>query len=347
LATEHKVGQIFANSIYEPIWLDKDKKLAHKLSKQDISLEVSPGMLLYDPFAIKTAQGNPFQVFTPYWRACLQRDSAPGNPIAAPAKIPALSHPPAGANLKDLNLLPKIKWDGGIVETWTPGLDGAKTALDLFIDNALRNYAETRNLPYEVGTSRLSPYLHFGEISPRRVWQEVSEHLHTGAQAILCLFINVLARVALFLAFGWPVVLANVIATSIVFWSTQFVNTFCHMENFGYRTFNTREDSRNVWWVGILACGEGWHNNHHAMPKSAQHGMANHEFDITWYTIWVLEKLGLAKAVVRPNPVVANAKRLSPVPQNIELYSTKARADMPTVLEDYNETMLIGASSSH
>jgi deoxyribodipyrimidine photo-lyase len=179
LATEHKVGQIFANSIYEPIWLDKDKKLAHKLSKQDISLEVSPGMLLYDPFAIKTAQGNPFQVFTPYWRACLQRDSAPGNPIAAPAKIPALSHPPAGANLKDLNLLPKIKWDGGIVETWTPGLDGAKTALDLFIDNALRNYAETRNLPYEVGTSRLSPYLHFGEISPRRVWQEVSEHLQS------------------------------------------------------------------------------------------------------------------------------------------------------------------------
>jgi len=170
---------------------------------------------------------------------------------------------------------------------------------------------------------------------------------HTGDQAVLCALINIIARVGLYLAFGWPVVIANVLAVFTVFWSTQFVNTFCHMENFGYRTFNTREDSRNVWWVGILACGEGWHNNHHAMPKSAQHGMALHEFDITWYTIWVLEKLGLAKAVVRPNPVVANAKRLSPVPHNIELYSTKARADMPTVLEDYNETMLIGASSSH
>lgn len=166
---------------------------------------------------------------------------------------------------------------------------------------------------------------------------------HTADQALLCLGINVAARIVLLLLFGWVAVVANVLATVTVFWSTQFVNTFCHMENHGYRTFQTREDSRNVWWVGILACGEGWHNNHHAMPKSARHGMATHEFDITWITIWVLEKLGLAKAVVRPNPTVCNAKRLEPVPQNVALYSTKSPAHLPAVMEDYNETMLVGA----
>ncbi len=166
-------------------------------------------------------------------------------------------------------------------------------------------------------------------------------HGHTAQQAQLCLGINIAARVVLGLVFGWAALLGNLAATFIVFWSTQFVNTFCHMENHGYRTFNTREDSRNVWWVGILAVGEGWHNNHHAMPKSAQHGMAAHEFDLTWITIWVLEKLGLAKEVVRPNPTVARAKRLSPVPHNLALYTSKSQAHMPEKLEDYNETMLV------
>lgn len=167
---------------------------------------------------------------------------------------------------------------------------------------------------------------------------------HTAGQAQLCLALNILFRIPVLLIFGWPILIANVLATATVFWSTQFVNTFCHMKDHGYRTFNTREDSRNVWWVGILACGEGWHNNHHAMPKSARHGMTWKEFDITWISIWVLEKLGLAKAVVRPNPTVANAKRLSPVPQNITLYSTKV--ETPIVMEDFNESMLVGVGTA-
>jgi len=124
---------------------------------------------------------------------------------------------------------------------------------------------------------------------------------HTPYQAQLCLAVNILARVALFAAFGWVPLIANVLAMGGVFWSTQFVNTFCHMKDYGYRHFETREGSRNVWWVGVLACGEGWHNNHHAMPRSARHGMAWWEFDLTWCTIWTLEKLGLATEVVRPN----------------------------------------------
>jgi stearoyl-CoA desaturase (delta-9 desaturase) len=131
---------------------------------------------------------------------------------------------------------------------------------------------------------------------------------HKPEQAWLCLGVNIVFRGLIWAFFGLPAMLANLTATIIVFFSTQFVNTFCHMPKYGYQTYNTREDSTNVWWVGILACGEGWHNNHHAVPKSARHGIAWWEFDLTWITIWTMEKLGLAKSVVRPPVFVLAAK---------------------------------------
>lgn len=123
---------------------------------------------------------------------------------------------------------------------------------------------------------------------------------HEVQQAQLCLASCIVFRVLLLIVFGPVAFTANLLATFMTFWSTQLVNAVCHLKEAGYRSFETREDSTNVWWVGILALGEGWHNNHHAIPKSARHGMAWFEIDVTWYTIWLLEKLGLAKLVVRP-----------------------------------------------
>ena len=77
--------------------------------------------------------------------------------------------------------------------------------------------------------------------------------------------------------------------------ATWLVNSATHM--FGSRRFETKDDSRNSWWVALLTGGEGWHNNHHAHPVSARHGLAWYEFDINYYGIWLLEKLGLAKKV--------------------------------------------------
>lgn len=133
---------------------------------------------------------------------------------------------------------------------------------------------------------------------------------HTARQAYLCLAANIVWRLAILAFFGPVAFTANFLAGFIVFWSPQFVNTFCHLKEHGYRNFVSRDDSRNVWWVAALACGEGWHNNHHAFPKSARHGMMWWEFDITWCTIWLLEKVGLAKDVVRPNPTAMAASRI-------------------------------------
>ncbi len=77
--------------------------------------------------------------------------------------------------------------------------------------------------------------------------------------------------------------------------ATWLVNSATHL--WGQRRFETKDDSRNNWWVAILTGGEGWHNNHHAHPVSARHGLAWYEFDINYYGIWVMEKLGLAKKV--------------------------------------------------
>ncbi len=77
--------------------------------------------------------------------------------------------------------------------------------------------------------------------------------------------------------------------------ATWLVNSATHL--WGKRRFETRDDSRNNWWVALLTGGEGWHNNHHAHPVSARHGLAWYEFDINYYGIWLLEKIGLAKKV--------------------------------------------------
>ena len=77
--------------------------------------------------------------------------------------------------------------------------------------------------------------------------------------------------------------------------ATWLVNSATHL--WGKRRFETKDDSRNNWWVALLTGGEGWHNNHHAHPVSARHGLAWYEFDINYYGIWFLSKIGLAEKV--------------------------------------------------
>jgi stearoyl-CoA desaturase (delta-9 desaturase) len=77
--------------------------------------------------------------------------------------------------------------------------------------------------------------------------------------------------------------------------ATWLVNSATHM--WGNRRFATRDDSRNSWWVALLTFGEGWHNNHHAHPVSARHGLTWYEFDMTWLQIRLLQLVGVARNV--------------------------------------------------
>ncbi len=95
---------------------------------------------------------------------------------------------------------------------------------------------------------------------------------------------------------GWSMVLWGVFVRVVVGWhTTWFVNSLAHL--FGKRPFATDDDSTNNWFVALLTFGEGWHNNHHAYPSSARHGLKWYQFDMNWLTISLLKKLGWAKQI--------------------------------------------------
>ena len=94
------------------------------------------------------------------------------------------------------------------------------------------------------------------------------------------------------------------------------VNTVCHL--WGTRPYETHDHSRNNFVLGVLAMGDGWHNNHHAFPYSARHGFRWWQFDLTWYVIWLMERIGLAWDVKRPhcNRVAPIAPATNAAPRN-------------------------------
>jgi fatty-acid desaturase len=98
---------------------------------------------------------------------------------------------------------------------------------------------------------------------------------------------------------------------------TWFVNSATH--TWGYRNFETKDNSRNCWWVALLAAGEGWHNNHHAEQNCAAHGRKAWEFDLTYLIIRALGRLGLATHINRPRPVLALEKKTAAKLPNFEI----------------------------
>jgi stearoyl-CoA desaturase (delta-9 desaturase) len=106
----------------------------------------------------------------------------------------------------------------------------------------------------------------------------------------------VLSSVLLYALGGLPLFLwGSCLRTVVGLHATWLVNSATHM--WGARRFQTRDDSRNNWWVALLTFGEGWHNNHHAHPSSARHGLAWYEFDPSWLLIKLLTALGITKGV--------------------------------------------------
>ncbi len=108
---------------------------------------------------------------------------------------------------------------------------------------------------------------------------------------------------------GWPMVMWGIfLRTVFLLHSTWFVNSATHM--WGSKRFATEDDSRNLWWVAYVSFGEGWHNNHHAHPQSARHGLAWYEFDLNWYAIKAFSWLGVIWDIKLPK---LRSARIQPV----------------------------------
>lgn len=172
IVKEFSAKAVFWNRCYEPWRIARDKKIKDALIKKDVVAESFNASLLWEPWDILKSDGTPYKVFTPFYRrGCL---SAP--PPHAPQKKPAgLSFHKRSAplGLEKLALLPKKpipRWDTKMEEFWTIGETGARQRLKDFLEDEIAGYKEGRNFPARANVSRLSPYLHFGEISPREVW---------------------------------------------------------------------------------------------------------------------------------------------------------------------------------
>jgi len=168
LAEETGASTIHWNRLYDPALVARDEEIKRALAERGLVTVSHGGHLLVEPWSVKTGQGDPYRVFTPFWRSCSQLlgDLAP--PARAPRRIPGGDALPKGVELDELELLPRLRWDEGLAEAWTPGEAGGEAALRRFSREALGRYDSDRNRPDLAGTSRLSPHLHFGEISPRQ-----------------------------------------------------------------------------------------------------------------------------------------------------------------------------------
>jgi deoxyribodipyrimidine photo-lyase len=169
------ISGVYINRCYEPQRLQQQKSLKEALAKQKVELQSFNGSLLWEPWENLKSDETPFKVFTPFHKGLMALKKQPRKPIPAPSKINFLSDNGNKMTIDDLHLMPKIKWYSTIAKTWLPGEEHAHKRLNFFLENVLAKYEQGRNFPGDDGTSRLSPYLHHGEISPNQIWHAVAE----------------------------------------------------------------------------------------------------------------------------------------------------------------------------
>jgi len=172
LRRESGADAVYWNRRYEPAAIARDRAVRAALAAAGAEVRSFNAALLHEPDAVANRQGGPFQVFSPYWRHCLTL------PVEAPVRLrpgplPAPERWPTSASLADFRLRPRAAWDGGLAEAWEPGEAGGARRLRRFAAAALAGYDEGRDRPGEDGTSRISPWLHFGEVGPRQAWRAV------------------------------------------------------------------------------------------------------------------------------------------------------------------------------
>jgi deoxyribodipyrimidine photo-lyase len=184
IISETKAGAVYWNRRYDEASRHVDGHIKTTLKHRDIQVETFNGHLLREPWTVLTKSGTPFRLFTAYWRKVLQ-SGVPAMPLAKPKMLQFHKLPRSlmarSLDLGDLALEPKSPdWAGGLRAAWKTDESAAHACLREFLKTDLHDYAEGRDRPHETATSRLSPYLRFGNISPRQIWHTASAAVISG-----------------------------------------------------------------------------------------------------------------------------------------------------------------------
>ena len=184
LVKQIEAGGVYWNRCYEPWRITRDTALKKRLGDLGVTVESHNGSLLWEPWDIAKQDGTPYRVFTPFYRRGCLSATPPRQPLGPPASLDlwqadgkALT---GASDLGGLGLLPRHQWQDNIARHWTPGETSAQARLDDFVQNGLAGYKEGRNFPAKQNVSRLSPHLHFGEISTNQAWYAVRDVADSG-----------------------------------------------------------------------------------------------------------------------------------------------------------------------
>ena len=173
------------HTAYAPALRQRDAEVRDALESEGIETRQFAGRILHDPEQVRTGSGGPYKVYTPFWNRFREEvtiDPPLGVPRLGPSRGPEAW--PESVDLDALALTDLaqdgVRWADGMASEWTPGEAGARDRLATFLDEALLDYPEGRNVPAARDTSMLSPHLHWGEISPRTVWREANAWVTNG-----------------------------------------------------------------------------------------------------------------------------------------------------------------------
>jgi len=183
LASEIDAGHVFWNRRYGGGERAVDSSIKASLKAQGVSVASFQANLLCEPWTVRTKADQPFRVFTPFWKAC-RAQFPPRQPLPTVENLPPPIAGLRSESLADWRLLPaKPDWAAGLRATWTPGEAGAQARFQAFRDETLKDYAAHRDEPAADVSSRLSPHLRFGEISPFQLWHGLAaEGQGSGAE---------------------------------------------------------------------------------------------------------------------------------------------------------------------
>ncbi|MHC1550690.1 cryptochrome/photolyase family protein [Phyllobacterium sp. K27] len=170
LISHTKADMVLWNRRYDPAGIETDTALKAALLEKNVTAESFDGHLLHEPYLLKTGAGGYYRVFTPFWRAFLEGPE-PRNPVPAPTELKPWAGDVSSDKVEEWALLPtRPDWAKAFQHDWTPGEEGAKQKLADFLENRGTSYKNERDFPGIEGTSRLSPHLAHGEITPFQIW---------------------------------------------------------------------------------------------------------------------------------------------------------------------------------
>ncbi len=167
---------VFWNRRYEPAIVKRDTEIKKSLAEAGVLTRSFNGSLLQSPLSVANKSGTPFKVFTPFWKHI--QNLSTRLPLAGPKVLPVPGKWPESASVASYGLLPDLDWADGFSAEWKPGEGGARDALESFRASGASEYSSTRDTPAVRGVSRLSPYLHFGELSPNQIWHAMDRVKH-------------------------------------------------------------------------------------------------------------------------------------------------------------------------